>query len=216
MADKLAVYNQVLLALGKRELSSLREHRPERARIDTLWASGLRYCLAKGQWIFATRTVEATADAEVPAIGYAKAFRKPVDWVRTLAIATDARFAMPLNEYADEQDFWFADVEPLYLRYLSDSDEFGLNLALWTSSFERYVIAHFVADLYVPFQLQDGQTASPQALLALKREERERLREAESENAMNKPAAFPPPGRWLQARFGGRARSVSRWDGTTR
>lgn len=216
MTDKLTVYNQILLGLGKRELSSLREHRNERARIDTLWTSGVRYCLSKGQWTFATRTVEATADEDVPAIGYAKAFRKPPDWVRTTAVSTDERFSMPFNEYADEQDLWFADIDPLYLRYVSDDESFGLNLALWTSSFERYVVRHFIQELYVPFMLLDGQTASPAALAALAAATRDKLREAESENAMNKPASFPPAGSWVRARFGGRSRNASRWDGTTR
>lgn len=216
MAELLSVYNQILLALGGRELDTLSVQTSERRTLDTLWTPGLRYCLSRGQWKFATRTGKLTPESAAPSIGFTFAFAKPADWVRTTGLSTDDRFFNPLNHYVDEQGFWFADVSPLYLRYVSNDDEFGGKLSVWPTTFERFVVAHLAAELYVRFSAGMGQGASAAGLATLRKLERDAFKEAAGEDAMNGPAGFPPTGSWVRSRLGGGTNRISRWDGTLR
>lgn len=214
---KLAVFNQALVALGVTELGELTDHRSERRVLDAVYAPAVRYCLSRGQWKFATRTGVLTPETATPTVGYTYAFAKPADWVRTTAFCTDDRFESPLNQYNDEQDFWFADVTPLYLRYVSDGAEFGNKLSVWPTTFERYVVAHLAAEVYVRFAAGMGVAATAAGMTTMRALERECFKEASSEDAMNGPTAFAPTGSWVRARLGGRtSRNLSRWDGTQR
>jgi hypothetical protein len=48
------------------------------------------------------------------------AFAKPTDWVDTSAVCQDEYFRVPLLQYADEVGYWFADLDEIYVKYVSD------------------------------------------------------------------------------------------------
>ena len=129
---RLKLYNEALITfLGERALGSLAENREPRRVLDAVWDNGaIDYCLEQGLWNFATRAQQITYSPSVePPFGYRYAFTKPDDYVRTAAVCSDERFNCPLTQYADEGGFWFADLDTLYVKYVSDDDQYGYDLS---------------------------------------------------------------------------------------
>jgi hypothetical protein len=144
VANRLGLYNQVLTEhLEERRLISLTENREARRVMDDVWdGPTIGGCLAAGFWNFATRTAMYEASPSIePDFGYAYAFDKPTDWVRSVALSSDEMFACPLVEFNDEAGFWFANVDTIYVRWVSNDTSYGMNLAGWPENFERYVAA---------------------------------------------------------------------------
>ena len=207
MASKLSIYSGALRALGERRLSSLTEDRASRRELDDAYDDVIANCLEAGYWNFAMRTVELepSTDAE-PEFGFNYAYEKPEDWVRTYNVSADERFGTPLDEYHDEAAYWFCDVEPLYVRYVSNDADFGANLNNWPRSFVTFVetaLAHAI--------VLNVTGSSEKWDLLDKRLRRERMN-ARAKDAMNEPAGRMPEGTWVRSRDGG-LRTRSRWNG---
>lgn len=199
--DQLSLYNGACRELGERKLASLTEDRPVRHRLDLLWADGVRdECLSAGLWNFAMRTVQADSDDDIDIdFGLQYGFEKPADWVRTAAVCSDEYFTTPLLHYADEAGFWYADIDPIYVKYISNDSSYGLDYSKWTGRFTRYVECHMAA-LNARLHTQDEEKAE-----RLEKRMKRLLKEAKSLDAMNEAAAFPPQGSWARsrrARFG--------------
>ena len=135
MADehKLALYNRALVFLGQRPLASLTENRKPRRVLDLVWdANFVREVLSEGFWNFAARTTSRDASEDVtPPFGFRYAFEKPDDWVRTYSMCTDEFFQCALLRFEDEQGYWFADSNKIYVKYVSDDVDYGGNFAIW-------------------------------------------------------------------------------------
>ncbi len=200
--SKLSIYNGALRLLGERRLSSLTEDRPSRHYLDAAYDDGLiDYILEQGQWNFATRSVELTNDTAVaPGFGYQYAFRKHDDYVRLAALCLDEYFKSPLNEYSDEQRYWFCDYDTLYIKYISNDTDYGYDLSLWPQTFVRYAQAE-LAD-----RIKDEVTGNA----GLSRDGRyERIKialkqarvDARSKDVMNRPVRFQPAGTFVKARM---------------
>jgi hypothetical protein len=140
MATQLGLYNAALIEIGERTLASLSEAREPRRVLDSVYANVVTECLEAGQWNFAIRSVRAEADPAIaPEFGERNIFAKPADWLRTVALSANDRFTPPLASYLDEVGYWAADIDPIFVRYVSSDPGFGLNLAAWPRSFTRYV-----------------------------------------------------------------------------
>jgi len=204
-ATKLGVFNHCLSSiLGERELASLVEESESRHALDKAWDKGGAdqggpiYCLELGYWNFATRTEALNYSPSVePSFGYIRAFDKPVDWVRTTSVAFDPYFQMPTMQYVDEGDFWFADLDVIYVRYVSKDLSFGLDYSLWPMSFVDFV-ALYLAD-FACERLVKSDT--------LKEDVRKRWKEARHRangiDGTNKPTQAIPMGTWAGSRYGG-------------
>jgi len=201
MASILSLYNGALAELGQRELQSLTEPVQTRWVLDNLWNSGfIKRVLEQGIWNFALRTVQMTSEPVGPAFGYEYRFQKPTDWVRTHKISTSEKFAAPLNAYADEGGYWYADVDPLYIQFVSNHPSYGANLSAWPESFTRAVTLH-LALLAAPRILPQAQALAllrgPQGLIARSRGE---MKDAESKDASNQPVEHSPMSSWARSR----------------
>jgi len=199
--SRLEIYNSALIICGERILSSLTEERKSRRLLDHVWDNdGVRACLERGQWRFARRTVKFDYDTDLTTdFGYNRSFSKPTDWVATSAVCTDEFFTTPLIEYADEADYWYAEVDEIYVKYVSDDASFGGNLSLWPATFTDYVAAHFARKI-VWALTQDNDKKDD-----VNEEEKNRLKLAKSNDSMVDPQKFPPPGNWSTSRYGGRS-----------
>lgn len=205
MTSKLDLYNQALLILGERRLASLGEAREPRRALDDAWESSLRFCLEQGFWNFAMRAIEAQASASVvPTFGYAHAFTKPNDWIRSYQVSASETFDPPLLNFVDEPNYWYADSDPLYVRYVSDDTVYGRDMSIWPETFTDYVAHH----LALRTSSRITGNAADDALRAATRRARA---DARSKDAMNEPTRFPPAGTWVTSR--GTAATRSRWDG---
>lgn len=204
MTTRLSLYNGALLLIGERKLASLSESREPRRVLDDVWDDGaVDYCLEQGLWNFAMRTVEVSYDPDVtPDFGLAYAFSKPDDWVRTAALCSDEYFNDPVTRYADERDYWFADLDTLYVKYVSNDDEYGNDLSLWPQSFVKYVHA------YLAEEICERITQHESKLDGIQRKLKKRLSDARSKDAINAPVKFPPAGGWTSARMRGARRDT--------
>ena len=196
--DKLGVYNSALRIMGERKLASLTENRESRRVLDGVWdEDAVRYCLEQGQWQWASRSVKLEASESVsPDFGYTYAFEKPNDYIRTVNICTDEYFSNPLNRFVDESGYIFADIDIIYLRYVSDDVEYGRDFSLWTPSFQRYVSA------YIAYEASLRLTNSHSIQDRLEQLVKRRLSDAQAKDGVNRPIMFPPRGTFINARHG--------------
>lgn len=200
--SRLQLYNDALLLVGERALSSLTESVETRRLLDQVWTNnGVRKCLEMGQWFFAMRTIQIDYDTAIePTYGYARAFTKPTDWVITTAVCQDEFFAVPLTQYTDEAGYWYSDLDTIYVRYVSDDANYGGNLSGWPTSFQEFVAAHFASRVVLKISNDEKRVGMVLAL-------RERLlRTAKSRAAMALPTRFAAQGGWTSARTGGGGR----------
>jgi len=194
--SRLELYNSALVICGERILTSLTEDRKSRRLLDHVWDNdGVDACLERGQWRFARRTKRFDYDTDMTTdFGYNRAFSKPTDWVATSAVCSDEYFNAPLTDYVDEADYWFAEIDEIYVKYVSNDASFGGNLSLWPATFTDYVGAAFAAKIVLALTQDDEKK---QDVLA---EEKRRLVLAKSNDAMVDPQQFPPSGSWVNSR----------------
>lgn len=197
---RLGIYNQALRICGERALASLTEEREPRRLLDQVWSEGgVMACLEEGQWNFAMRAVQIDYDPDVsPAFGLTYGFTKPEDWVRTSGFCSDEQFVVPYRGYKDEPGFWYADITPIYVRYVSNDAAFGGDMTKWPATFGQFVASFFASEII--FKL----TSDKERIALVKKEMKDRKRDALNKDAMNDPTGMPFRGSWSRARSGGR------------
>ena len=206
MTDKLSVYNGALTILGERKLASLTENRPPRHKLDDIWDNDMRErVLQHGQWNFAARTVMLEASPSVtPSFGFQFAFDKPIDFVRTMQVAHDEYFNLPITRYSDEASWIFTDSEQIYFQYVSKDIQWGFDFSLWPENFTEYVehyMAYKVAPRLIGLDINKKELA---------RDMKHMLLAAKATDAMEGPAQFAPKGGWARSRQGFRSGSEER------
>lgn len=199
-ATRLSLYNGALRILGSRELSSLSENRESRRVLDQVWnADAVNYCLQQGYWNFATRSMQVEYDTTItPPFGYNRAFSKPSDWMKTAAVSESETFDPPLNEYRDEQGYWLANADTIYVSIISNDEDYGGDFASWPSNFQRFVEAYLASEACDRITQSGEKKSEVYGLM------KQRLLEARSTDAMNEPARFMPRGGWAASRLGNR------------
>ena len=198
---QLGLYNEALRILGERRLASLTENREPRRVLDDIWNDGARdYCLEQGMWNFAMRAVQIDKSTTEPAFGYANAFDKPSDHIRTAGVAEDEFFNVPLTRVLEEVGFWFADIDPIYVRYISNDSNYGFDMNRWPATFGKYVAAYLASEAALTLTQSMDKKRMAMALAA------ERLTDARSKDAMADATAFMPQGNWTASRNRGSRR----------
>lgn len=199
---KLALYNAALTECSERKIASLTEAREPRYILDDVYDRVLAECLQAGQWNFATRSIEISSDPDLTTnFGFAYAFGKPTDFVQTTALSADENMATPLLDYRDETDYWLANADPLYVSYVSNDAEFGLDLTRWPPLFVRYV------ELALAYRICGRLTNGASLKEAIAKDLKAARGEAKNKDAMNEAPRFMPQGSWVSARGGGNARN---------
>jgi hypothetical protein len=204
--DRLKIYNGALLICKSRALGSLTENREPRYLLDQVWNDdGVRQCLQQGLWRFARRSAHLTYDTSItPDWGPKRAFQKPTDWVGTCAVCSDEYMKVPLVQYRDEVGYIFADLDDIYVTWVSDDVGYGLNLALWPTGFTEFVKAYFASKVC-------GKVSNDEALINRITLPKRGVLDRALLNAKNQDAQADPPkplaqGSWSRARQGtGRA-----------
>lgn len=197
MTSHLDLYNSTLLELGERKISSLSENRESRRVLDDVYDQTVAECLEAGDWNFGLRSVKIDSDSGLTTdFGYQNVFTKPDDWVRTVGLSADERFAMPLIAYVDETSYWLADVDPIYVRYLSNDTSFGMDLSRWTAGFANYVIMSLAEASCTRIK----ENANVKAQLGKDMEKARRS--ALNKDARNEAPKFLPQGSWVSSRRG--------------
>ncbi len=195
--DQLSIYNKALNFIGERKLASLTENREPRRVLDDVWRGAIKYCLEQGQWKFAIRTSKLTYSTDVnPTFGYRRGFEKPNDCVRITKMCSDEFLNAPLLKYGEEAGWWFAELDDIYISYVSDSLDFGNDYANWPESFSRYVA------LYMASEAGLRITQSERTILKIEKDLKQAKKDALSKDAMQDPTKFLPQGEWVSSRYG--------------
>jgi len=196
MTDKLSIYNDALLVCGARALSSLTESRESRRLLDQVWDNGgVKECLEQGQWHFAMRSVRIDYDPAVsPEYGYQYAFDKGSDWIATSFFCSDEYYRQPITRYADENDYWYADEQEVYVKYVSNDAAYGQNLSIWPMTFKDFVVSHFASKVVLKIT---GDPDKTELVMGIRLKA---MDVAKNKAAMALPTTFPARGAWNNAR----------------
>lgn len=197
---QLTIYQGACAVIGDRILQSLTENREVRRRLDDVWnRDGINTCLANGLWHFAKRAIQWNFDPSfTPGWGYQCVFEIPSDWVRWMQVAVDPYYTQPLLQCSTEGQFFYCDLQQLWVAYVSNDPKFGMNFAAWPENFTRYVEAYFGAEVCQAVTGDVNKTKEAQGERDL------RLNKAKSTDAMNESTVLLPAGQWRQARHGRR------------
>jgi hypothetical protein len=200
MTTRLQLYNGALQIIGEREIVTLAEDREPRRSLDQSWNDGaIRYCLERAQWKFAMRATRVDHDTSVaPEWGFQYGFLKGDDWVSTAGVCQDEYFKVPLVQYEDEIGYWWADIDPIYVRYVSSATQYGGDLSRWPATFTNYVKAYLASQIVAKTQgASEGKINQVMAIA------REALKVAKNKDAQGGPPRFAAQGSWVRSRQGG-------------
>lgn len=199
MADRLQIYQGALRLLGPSELASLTEDRPERHKLDAAWNQSVDFMLEQGLWNFAIRTVQMQPDTDVEDLfGYQYAYAKPDDWVRTAALDYEASFREGIREFEDQTGYWYTNVNPIYVQYVSNDPLYGWNVGAWRQSFGKALEAYLAFECGLPISADRGNRNDIYTLFT------KRLANAKTKDAVDERVRQKPPGLWTRSRnFGG-------------
>lgn len=198
--SRLTIYQGACAIIGERKLLTTTENRLVRRELDGVWdRGGINTCLASGLWHFAKRAIQWNYDPSfTPPFGYQCVFELPSDWVRWMSVCTDSYFNQPLLQCSTEGQYFYCDLQQLYVAYVSNDPGFGMNMAAWPDKFQRYVEAYFGAEVC------QRVTGSDKKTLEVQNARDRLLNEAKSTDAMNESTTLLPAGNWRQARHGRR------------
>lgn len=205
-ATKLGLYNGALRLCKNRRLASLTEDCKARRLLDDAYGDGattgiVRLCLEFGEWTFATRTQQLDYSPSVePPFGWRRAFNQPEDMVKVSAVCSDEFLRQPLLRYVDERHFWYADLDTIYVSFVSNHASYGADLSLWPETFVQLVQAKLAEEIVGDLTGADSAKVEKEVKTAELR--------ARSSDAMRKPTRFMPEGVWNRSRRYG----SGRWD----
>jgi len=197
MSSKLSIYNTALGYCRQRKIADLSESSESRRIMDTYWTDVVAYCLEQGFWKFAMKTQQIYSnDGYTAPFGFTFQFDIPSDLAKLRSVSASDRFDPPLLDIRDEAGCWYADVEPIYVSFVSNANDYGNDISLWSVTFADYVASRLAA------QAAPRLTGAEQLVDGLeKREKAARIR-AKANDAMNDPPGFAPTGRWVRSRRG--------------
>lgn len=199
---KLDVYNHALRILGSRRLASLTEARKPRRLLDDAWGSGdkgVLTCLEHADWNFASRVSKLEYDpAMETSFGWEYTYQKPDD-VRRLSILSASEYLRPpltAEQYSDQEGYWLCNYVELYVRYVSDGTDYGLDSGKWSEAFKDYVAAYLAVEIVEP--LTNSDRLFRKAIYTKEKA----LSQAKTRDAQDEGVKFPPQGSWSRSRGG--------------
>ena len=125
----------------------------------------------------------------------------------TSALCSDEFFRVPLSRYFDEASYWYADIDTLYVRYVSNAATYGSDMSKWPRSFTEFVAAHFASKIILKISSSEEKLrmfVNPERPLHSIRGRA--LLNAKSRCAMSGPTQMPAAGAWARARAAGSSR----------
>lgn len=206
MTSRLNLYNDVLLECKERRIASLSVNEPARRYLDEVWDNGwVDECLAAGQWLHAKRSVRLDPDTSVATLfGRQYAFATPPDHLKTMEFCQDERFNVPLLQVDVSGRYWFADISPIFVSYVSNDPLFGGDLSKWPADFTAFARFHGA------YRVHPKLTGSKADRAEIEKNREKAKRDALSSCAMEQPTKFLPAGTFVSSRLGGR--NGGAWD----
>jgi hypothetical protein len=121
--DKLKVYNNALILVGERTLTSLTENREPRRLLDSSFDfDAINYCLEIVKPVFSRKTIKLTNS--VPSVNHDldNVFTLPSDWIATVDVYSDSRLDQPITRYINEDRTIACEYDTVFVRYTSSDN----------------------------------------------------------------------------------------------
>lgn len=189
MTTQLATFNRALEVLGEASpLANIGEASTREAgrRLLTAWDDTVQFCLEQGQWNFAIRSSSLTYDPGITTeYGLRYGYDLPADFVRWAAVSLDEYNQVYCTDYKFEGGRLYSDSAEIFVRYVSDEADYGLNLSAWPEVFKDYVAHELAHRLALPL----GRSESAQDRLEVKRDKA--LFNAQNKDAMQEAVKTP-------------------------
>lgn len=202
MTTKLGIWNDALRMVGEHRLVSLTEDTEARYVLENAWEDAKMFVFTEGLWNFATKTMEINADTgQTPIPGFDFVFDKPLYWLRTISISQTSLFDTEAT-YRDENNKIYANVDKLYIRFISYERADESQVENWPPAFAKLMAAYLANICAVRIS---GSKSDADALRALYRDA---LASAKNKDALDQAQMFTTPGNWIRAMRG----SSRRWD----
>jgi len=199
---KLEIYQRAILHNRMTPVTTLLEDNEARRLCDVHYAPTLQHMLESGFWRHAIRTVEITQNTSVtPAFGYEYAHDEPSDFVRRYVVSASDTLEPPLdyltsnNPYLMEGGYIWANVSPIYLRYVSNDSNYGLDLTKWPEVLTE------AASLELAYRICPKLTGSAELQKELDERRVAALGKANQLESLQQPTQTARPGRWVSSRF---------------
>lgn len=198
---QVGIYNLALGFLGERSALTIADATEPVRVLNGYWDHASKFCLEQGHWKFAEREAVLTPSlTELPTSGMANAFAKPTDYVRMNSLCADEFFQNPIIHIHERGLFWYCELDTLYIRYVSNDEDYGMDVTLWPETFVLYV-ALYLAILGVPRIAPDKKneviTAPGNVGIV------EAKRNALAKDAVAGPIQFIQQGNWATSRSTG-------------
>ena len=136
---KLAIYKKAIRSIKQTPIGALTDDVQVRHRCDDEYDGVLAWLLEQAFWRTAMRSAQITQNEAIdPAFAFDYAHDLPSDFVRRETISASEFLDPPLDEqiggpgYLIEGGYIWANVTPLYMRYVSNDASYGYDLTLWT------------------------------------------------------------------------------------
>lgn len=188
------LYNNALQILGVEELSRSSDTADRRSKLDVALDSGaVEAALEDIGWQFAVTTSKITHNASLdPDWGHQKVYDKPADLHHLDGVYEDEFLRVPLKDYSDEGDYWYGDLDAIWVQYVKTS--YLTAIDLWPQYFEDRVAAELAvrAGASIPDANMDN------ALRVLQ----QRGAASRNTDAMISPPQRIHPGSWVTSRGG--------------
>lgn len=197
MTTQLAVFNETLRLLERTVLTTTTEETEDGRQLRGAWDAAVKACFEEGNWKFALAQANLGRASETPTFGWSYAYQKPTGWVRTVFLSETGLVDEPLREYDDIAGKIVANVETVYMTYVSSA--FFTRIGDWSQKFADFVAADLATRVAVIL-------ASPgEGKLKMLEEKRVyRMKDALSFDAMQGPPGRLDRGRWVNAGRGWR------------
>lgn len=161
--DKLSLYNNALLLIGQRSLSSLTEDREPRHLLDASYAlDAIEYCLEVVKPVFSRKTALISSVTPSTEHDLDSVQTLPSDYITIVGVYSDAKLDQEINRYIIEGNTLSCEYPTIYIRYISNT--VVTDFSYWAPSFSRVVAAYLAREISI--KLAPDKTESMNALLA--------------------------------------------------
>lgn len=161
--DKLALYNNALLLIGQRSLSSLTEDREPRHLLDASYAlDAIEYCLEVVEPVFARKTALISSVTVSAEHDLDNVHTLPTDYISIVGVYSDAKLDQEINRYIIEGNTLACEYQSIHLRYMSS--DAVTTFTYWSPAFSRVVAAYLAREISI--KLAPDKTDAMNALLA--------------------------------------------------
>lgn len=197
---KLKLWKDALAELGQASITATGEAGVAPASLAENYDRTVLYCLEQGNWNFAVDTAALATQGGVAMYGYTFPYQKPALWLRTVQISGSQFYWPPSEDYEDAKNQINSNTAPLYMAFVSaeTATEGGTTKATWPESFSTYVscelakrICRRIGGARDEYEKMEERCKAARA-------------DALAKDAIGEPIRYPPEGRWVISRGGGR------------